>query len=83
MQKNRQDEAIGIIKHICMKMCQGNFPCSYLKPAKMPFFFFYLLQNWKWKGRTWSEQGLGEWYHCKGVGGRERVYEDKYSANTL
>jgi hypothetical protein len=29
------------ILHICMEMPQGNSLCSYVKQAKMSFFFFY------------------------------------------
>jgi hypothetical protein len=47
--KNRRDEPMWVIIHIYIEMSQGNCLYSYLKQTKMPFFFFYKLENRKWE----------------------------------
>jgi hypothetical protein len=39
-EKIRGDEQIWVIIHIYIEMPQGNSLCSYLKQAKMSFFFY-------------------------------------------
>jgi hypothetical protein len=59
MRKNRGDEPIGIIIYI--EMSQGNSLCSYLKQAKMSFYFFYKIGE--------QEGSPGGGVLGKGVGG--------------
>jgi hypothetical protein len=63
--------------YIYMEIPQGNSLCSYLKSTKMSFFS--LLQNQRTEGQNRS---------CLGRlipvgGGKERVWEGEYSANTM
>jgi hypothetical protein len=59
--------------YIYMEMLQGNFLCSYLKQAKMSFFFlsffFYKIGD--------QEGGIGSvwggWYQWEWGGGGERI----------
>jgi hypothetical protein len=46
-----------------MEMPQGNFLCSYLKQAKMSFFFYKIREQ---EGRTSPAQGGGK----EGEGGK-------------
>jgi hypothetical protein len=82
MKKNRGDEPVGVIIHIHIGISQGNFLCSYLylKQAKMSFYFF-LLQNQRTDGQNRSY--LGGWYQREWRRSGERMWEGKYSANTM
>jgi hypothetical protein len=63
MKKNRGAELIGVIKHMYMEMSQGHSLCGYLKQAKMSFFPFFLLQNYR--TGEWNRSCLGvegDWY---------------------
>jgi hypothetical protein len=55
-----------------MEMSQGNSLHSYLKQAKMSFFFLFLLQNWRKEGRTGPAWGGGGCLILV-AGGGERV----------
>jgi hypothetical protein len=58
--KNRGDESIHIIIHIYMEMSQGNSLCSYLKQAKMSFFFFYKIGGQE-DGTDPARRGWYQW----------------------
>jgi hypothetical protein len=78
MKRNRGDEPIQVIVHVYMETSQGNSLCSYLKQGKMSFFSF---PSTKSENRRVEEVPRG-W-----VGGldrgRERMWDDEYSANTV
>jgi hypothetical protein len=80
MKKNRGDEPIWAIIHIYMEVPQRNSPRSYLKQAKMSFFFF-LHKIREQEDRTGPAQG--GWYQWERGGGGKRVWEREYSANTV
>jgi hypothetical protein len=68
MKKNKRDEPIRITIHIYMEMSQGNSLCSYLKQAKMSFFFPFSSTNSE-KRRA----GRGRCYQWEEGSGGERV----------
>jgi hypothetical protein len=61
-----------------MEMSQGNSLYSYLKQAKMPFFFFTKTENEKVKQvLSWY------WYQWEGEEHKERVKEGEYGENIM
>jgi hypothetical protein len=66
MKKNRVDEPTCVTVHTYMEMSQGNSLCSYLKQAKMPLFFSFLLQNERTGGQTDSAPGMEGCYSGTG-----------------
>jgi hypothetical protein len=78
VKKNRVDEPIQAILHIYMEMSQGKSLCSHLKQAKKTLFCFTKSENKK------AERVLpGALVPVGWGGGRERVWEGEYSANTV
>jgi hypothetical protein len=65
-----------------MEVPQGNFLCSYLKQAKMSFFFFYKIGEQE--GGTgpagWGERSVGISGRAEEVG---KECGSEYSANTV
>jgi hypothetical protein len=69
--------------HIYVEVSQGNFLCSYLKQAKLSFFFlFYKFREQEGTGR-WIRSCLGE-LESVGEGRRwKRVSEGEDDTNTV
>jgi hypothetical protein len=62
-----------------MEMSQGNSLCSYLKLAKMSFFFFHQIGKQEGrKGPPW-----GDWYQWEEEEVGKRPWEGEYRANTV